>query len=151
MREPASFSNRTRMCGGSEGECRALNRSWTLVDTLLTFWPPDPLERINFRSISSLLIDKVSFIRIILVLYCRNNGTLPKSKSIGISIKIVTLCSSGDLLHRKYFMDPYGHIITFTYSVIGLQIFSVAPWSVIPPSKVRHCSVPNTDCWYISV
>jgi hypothetical protein len=61
IRLPASLVNRCCTSVGMDGDPRALNRSWTEDDTLFTFWPPGPGERINTNSIScsSSLIDGV--------------------------------------------------------------------------------------------
>jgi hypothetical protein len=44
-RPPANARRRCRTSGGSEREWRTSKRSWTAVETLLTFWPPGPEAR----------------------------------------------------------------------------------------------------------
>jgi hypothetical protein len=44
-RLPANARRRCRTSSGSEGEWPISKRSWTAVDTLLTFWPPGPDAR----------------------------------------------------------------------------------------------------------
>jgi hypothetical protein len=52
IRSPANDFKRILTGSDSEGEARALNRSWTAVETLLTFCPPGPEALIN-SSLSS--------------------------------------------------------------------------------------------------
>jgi len=46
-RLPANARRRCRTSAGSERDCPTSNRSWTAVETLLTFWPPGPEARTN--------------------------------------------------------------------------------------------------------
>src|SRR6476646_5785266 len=46
-RLPANARRRHRMSAGSERDWPASKRSWTAVETLLTFWPPGPEARTN--------------------------------------------------------------------------------------------------------
>ena len=61
IRLPASLINRCLTSAGMDGDSWALNRNWTADETLFTFWPPGPGERINTNSIScsSICIDGV--------------------------------------------------------------------------------------------
>jgi hypothetical protein len=51
-RLPASLIKRCFTSCGKEGEFSTLNRNWTAEDTLLTFCPPGPGERMKANSIS---------------------------------------------------------------------------------------------------
>src|SRR6478752_5917877 len=44
-RLPANVRSRCRTSAGSERDWRTSKRSWTAVETLLTFWPPGPEAR----------------------------------------------------------------------------------------------------------
>jgi cysteine desulfurase len=51
-RLPARCRSRVRTFSGREGEFLTSKRSWTAVETLLTFWPPGPEARTNRMVIS---------------------------------------------------------------------------------------------------
>src|SRR6202167_3129667 len=51
-RLPASRMRRLRTSSGNDGERPASKRSWTALETLLTFWPPGPDARMKLSSIS---------------------------------------------------------------------------------------------------
>src|SRR4051794_2492394 len=63
-RLPARVINR-RLTSSGRDDCATSNRSWTAVETLLTFCPPGPEARTNRSSISPSSIESVSVIRII--------------------------------------------------------------------------------------
>src|SRR5581483_5890006 len=64
---PASASNRVFTRSGSDGDWRASNRSWTALDTLLTFCPPAPLARMKLSSISSSRMEIWSVTKMVLL------------------------------------------------------------------------------------
>ena len=59
MRFRARDIRRCRTSSGREGEWATSKRSWTAVDTLFTFWPPGPEERMNSSSNSRSSIEIV--------------------------------------------------------------------------------------------
>ena len=63
MRLPANAMRRCRMSSVSEGDWPTSKRSWTAVETLLTFWPPGPEARtkVSVSSESEMYIDKCCF------------------------------------------------------------------------------------------
>lgn len=62
-RFPAKARRRWRTCSGSEGDSPMSKRSWTAVETLLTFWPPGPEARtkVNCSSESGMNMAKCCF------------------------------------------------------------------------------------------
>src|SRR5436309_15175093 len=59
-RLPANPRRRCRTSSGSEGDWPISKRSWTAVETLLTFWPPGPEARtkVNLSSESGMIMGK---------------------------------------------------------------------------------------------
>lgn len=76
-RLPASLASRCFTSGGSEGDWRRLNRSWTAVDTLLTFCPPGPGARMKMSSISSSLSWIVGVMVIMRLVYQLDHCSVP--------------------------------------------------------------------------
>ena len=62
-RPPAKARRRCRTAAGSERDWPTSKRSWTAVETLLTFWPPGPEARtkVTVSSESGMNIGKCSF------------------------------------------------------------------------------------------
>src|SRR5215475_3425255 len=62
-RLPANARRRCRTFAGSERDWPALKRSWTAVETLLTFWPPGPEARtkVMVSSESGMIMGKCYF------------------------------------------------------------------------------------------
>src|ERR1700683_5134998 len=55
---------RLRTSAGSDGERPASKRSWTALETLLTFWPPGPDARMKLSSISRSSMAMAALMRI---------------------------------------------------------------------------------------
>ena len=97
-RPPANARRRCRTSAGSERDWPASKRSWTAVETLLTFWPPGPEARTKVIVSSESGMNMGNAIsRIARAAQGSSLSPLTKNGSISLYSRIFTVASLGAL------------------------------------------------------
>ena len=126
-RLPANVRRRCRTSAGSERDWPVSKRSWTAVETLLTFWPPGPEARtkVIVSSESGMNMGKC---------YFQNSPCCSRSVAIALY---------EERLHLLVRQDLHGCILRS----VALRDRVRTPAPTEPPSRARRHSCGSSGIW----